>query len=79
MKIDLLKDQVIEINLGNETCSLIINNRTFREKITALDVAMVGKKYDKKFKDSFIRNIYKRCLGVGANKYKMFVDYNFEV
>ena len=79
MKINLLKDQVIEINLGSEVCNLVIVDRTFAEIITALDVARVGKSYDKKFNDSFIRNVYKRCIGVGGNEYRVCVDYSFEV
>lgn len=79
MKINLLKDQIIKINLGNEVCSLVIENKTFTEKITALEVAMVGKTYDKKFRNSFIRNVYQRCIGIGVNKYRMCVNYNFEM
>lgn len=79
MEINLLKDQIVEINLGSDTCILIINDRTFTEKITALDVARVGKSYDKKFNNSVIRNVYKRCIGVGFNEFRMCVDYSFEV
>jgi hypothetical protein len=79
MKINLSKNQIIEINLGEDKCEVIINNETYSEKISALDVAMVGNKYDKKFKNSFIRNIYKRCIGIGTDKYRMCLDYSFEV
>lgn len=79
MKVNLIKGQIVEINLGNELCSLVIEKETFEEKITALEVALVGRKYDEKFKDSFIRNVYQRCIGVGADKYKMCIDYSFEV
>ncbi|MDR3593573.1 hypothetical protein [Clostridium sp.] len=79
MKINLLKDQIVEIDLGSEECSLVVEGKTFTEQITALDVAMVGKSYDKKFSNSFIRNIYKRCIGIGANEYRMCIDYSFEV
>jgi len=78
MKVNLVKGQIIEINLGSEVCSLVIENKTFSEKISALDIARVGNRYDKKFKSSFIRNVYQRCIGIGSNKYTMCVDYSFE-
>jgi hypothetical protein len=78
MKINLRKNDVVRIKLDIDTCSVVIKNKTFTEKISALDVARVGKKYDKKFKDSFIRNIYQRCMGIRADEYKMCIDYSFE-
>ena len=79
MKVNLIKGRIIEINLGNETCSLVIEDKTFTEKITALDVARVGNKYDKKFRNSVIRNVYQRSIGIGADKYKMCLNYTFEI
>jgi len=78
MKVKLQKNQIIEIDLGNEICSLVVNGKTFTEKITALGVARVGRSYDKKFRNSFIRNVYQRCIGIGVNEYRMCIDYNFE-
>jgi leucyl aminopeptidase (aminopeptidase T) len=79
MKINLSNNQIIEISLGAKESNIKINNKVFTEKISGLNVAIVGDKYDEKFKDSFIRNIYQRCIGVGGSKYKMCLDYSFEV
>lgn len=44
MKINLRKNEVVRIKLDVDTCSVVINNKTFTEKLSALDVARVGKK-----------------------------------
>lgn len=79
MKVNLTKGQIIEINLGETESSIKVNNKVYTEKINGMDVAIVSNKHDKKFKDSFVRNIYQRCIGVGNDKYRMCLDYSFEV
>jgi len=79
MKINLSSNQIIEISLGGQECNIKVNNKVFTEKISGLEVAIVSDEYDEKFKDSFIRNIYQRCIGIGGSKYKMCLDYSFEV
>jgi hypothetical protein len=64
---------------GGQECNIKISNEVFAEKINGLDVAIVSDKYDEEFKDSFIRNIYQRCIGIGGNKYKMCLDYSFNI
>jgi hypothetical protein len=79
MKANLSRNQIIEINLGEDECSVKIGQEIFTEKIGALDVAVVDDDYDEKFKDSFIRSIYQRCIGIGDDKYRMCLDYSFEI
>ena len=79
MRVNLSNDQIIEISLGAKVSNIKVNNEVFTEKISGLEVAIVSDGYDEKFKDSFIRNIYQRCIGIGGSKYKMCLDYNFEV
>lgn len=79
MEICLSNGQIIEIKLGSQECNVKIGKEIFTEKINGLEVAIVGDKYDEEFKDSFIRNIYQRCIGVGGNKYRMCLDYSFKI
>lgn len=72
-EIKLVKGQIVDFELGIEKCSVIVEGKYYSEKISCMTVVSA---IDIKV-NSFVREVYMRCIGIAPDQYKMCIDYNF--